>query len=148
MFTEIFTIEKNPTLQWHHIESSGVSNHRCLQCLLNCCFRHRWKKTSKLCVTGLCAGNSPQKRLVTWKMFPFDDIMWNLGILYTSCRANAMAGATSWHTFWHLATAVSQIFAQQCEHPQPTLSRRNLKPCSKLQSEFIWECPEVTYCTL
>ena len=22
-------------------------------------FKHRWKKTSKLCVTGLCAGNSP-----------------------------------------------------------------------------------------
>ena len=22
-------------------------------------FRHRWKKTSRLCITGLCAGNSP-----------------------------------------------------------------------------------------
>ena len=27
--------------------------------LLNCFFRRRSKKTSKLCVTGLCAGNSP-----------------------------------------------------------------------------------------
>ena len=24
-----------------------------------CLFRHRWKKTSKLCVTGFCAANSP-----------------------------------------------------------------------------------------
>ena len=28
-------------------------------CLLNCLFRHRSKKTSKLCVTRLYAGNSP-----------------------------------------------------------------------------------------
>ena len=28
-------------------------------CLLNCSFRRRSKKTSKLWVTGLCAGNSP-----------------------------------------------------------------------------------------
>ena len=30
-----------------------------LDCLLNCLFRHRSKKTSKLCVTGLCEGNPP-----------------------------------------------------------------------------------------
>ena len=28
-------------------------------CLLNCLFKRRSKKTSKLCVTGLCEGNSP-----------------------------------------------------------------------------------------
>ena len=37
----------------------GVSNHQPYDCLLNCLFRHRSKKTSKLCVTGLFAGNSP-----------------------------------------------------------------------------------------
>ena len=42
---------------------------------------HRSKKTSKLRVIGLCAGghrspvNSPQKGLVTRKMFPFDDVI-------------------------------------------------------------------------
>ena len=46
-------------LQWRHKERDGVSNHRRLRCLLNCCFRHRSKKTSNLRVTGLCAGNSP-----------------------------------------------------------------------------------------
>ena len=47
------------TLQWHHNEHDGVSNHRCLNCLLNCLFRHRSKKTSKLYVTGLCEGDPP-----------------------------------------------------------------------------------------
>ena len=41
------------TLQWHHNECDGVSNHRLLECLLNRLFRHRPKNTSKLHVTGL-----------------------------------------------------------------------------------------------
>ena len=47
------------TLQWRHNERSSVSNHQRLHCLLNCRFRRRSKKTSKLCVTGLFVGNSP-----------------------------------------------------------------------------------------
>ena len=46
------------TLWWRHNEHDGVSNHQPHDCLLNCLFRHRSKKTSKLCVTGLCEGNS------------------------------------------------------------------------------------------
>ena len=46
-------------LQWHHNERDGISNHRPHYCLLNCLFSRRSKKTSKLCVTGLCEGNSP-----------------------------------------------------------------------------------------
>ena len=38
-------------------------------------FRRRSKKTSQLRVTGLCAGNSQHKGPVTWKMFPFDDVV-------------------------------------------------------------------------
>ena len=37
----------------------SVSNHQPHDCLLNRLFRRRSKKTSKLRVTGLCAGNSP-----------------------------------------------------------------------------------------
>ena len=48
------------TLQWRHNERDGVSNHQPHDCLLNCLFRRRWKNTSKLCVTGLCAGPSPK----------------------------------------------------------------------------------------
>ena len=46
-------------LQWRHNERHGVSNHRRLDGLLNRLFRRRSNKTSKLCVTGLCEGNSP-----------------------------------------------------------------------------------------
>ena len=45
-------------LQWRHTECDGVSNNQPHECLLNRLFRHRWKKTSKLGVTGLCEGNS------------------------------------------------------------------------------------------
>ena len=48
-----------PTIKWCHNEGDGVSNHWLLYCLLNCWFRHRSKKTPKLCVTGFCEGNSP-----------------------------------------------------------------------------------------
>ena len=37
----------------------GVQNHQPHRCLLNRLFRRRSRKTSKLRVTGLCAGNSP-----------------------------------------------------------------------------------------
>ena len=39
-----------------HNEHDDVSNYRHLDCLLNCLFRRRSKKTSKLRVTGLCEG--------------------------------------------------------------------------------------------
>ena len=47
------------SLQWRHNEHNDVSNHQPHDCLLNGLFRHKWKKTSKLRVTGLCEGNSP-----------------------------------------------------------------------------------------
>ena len=47
------------TLQWRHNELDDVSNHQPYDCLLNRLFRRRSTKTSKLHVTGLCAGNSP-----------------------------------------------------------------------------------------
>ena len=46
-------------LQWRHNECDCVSNHQPHDCLLNRLFRQRSKKTLKLRVTGLCAGNSP-----------------------------------------------------------------------------------------
>ena len=69
------------SLQWRHNERDGVSNNQPHDCLLNCLFRRRSKKTSKLCVTGLCEGihwwpvNSPHKGPVTRKIFPFDDVI-------------------------------------------------------------------------
>ena len=47
------------SLQWRHNEHDSVSKHQPHDCLLSGLFKHRSKKTSKLRVTGLCAGNSP-----------------------------------------------------------------------------------------
>ena len=91
---QLFVSMDNYSLTWtirclHHsrfitmTSYYSVSNHQPHGCLLNRLFRRRWKKTSKLRVTGLCVGNSqgpvnsPHKGPVTRKMFPFDDvIMW------------------------------------------------------------------------
>ena len=68
-------------LLWRHNEHDSVSYHQPRGCLLDRLFRRRSKKTSKLRVTGLCAGNSPgpvnspHKGPVTRKMFPFDDVI-------------------------------------------------------------------------
>ena len=88
------------TLQWRHNECGGVSNHQRLHCLLNCWFRRRSKKTTKFRVIGLSAGNSPvtgefpTQRAVTWKMFPFDDVImiWPnyVALKAVSCRSIAM----------------------------------------------------------
>ena len=65
------------TSQWR----DGVSNHQHHGCLFNRLLRRRSKETSKLCVTGLCAGNSPvtgefpAQMEVTRKMFAFDDVI-------------------------------------------------------------------------
>ena len=45
-------------LQYRQNGRDSVSNHQPHHCLLNRQFRRRSKKTSKLRVTGLCAGNS------------------------------------------------------------------------------------------
>ena len=45
-------------VQWRHNLRDGVSKHQSHDCLFNCLFRRRSKKTSKLRVTGL-SGNSP-----------------------------------------------------------------------------------------
>ena len=45
-------------LLWRHNGHDGVSNHQPHHCLLNRSFGRRSKKTSKLCVTGPCEGNS------------------------------------------------------------------------------------------
>ena len=55
----LVTIKFASSLLWRHNGRHGVSNHQPHNCLLDCLFRRRSKKTSKLCVTGFCVGNSP-----------------------------------------------------------------------------------------
>ena len=45
-------------LEWRHNRRDSASNYQPHDCLPNRSFRHRWKKSSKLLVTGLYAGNS------------------------------------------------------------------------------------------
>ena len=70
----------------------GVSNHQPRHCLFIRLFRRRSKKTLKLRVTGLCAGNSPwpvnspHKWPVTLKMFPFVVVIMVTGEYFFGCH--------------------------------------------------------------
>ena len=71
-------------LRWRHNGRDSVSNHQPHDCLFNRLFGRRWKKTSKLRITVLSAGNSPgtgefpAQRPVTRKKFPFDDVIMSM----------------------------------------------------------------------
>ena len=47
------------SLQWRDNGRDDVSNHQPADCLFKRLLRHKPKKTSKLHVTGICAGNAP-----------------------------------------------------------------------------------------
>ena len=47
----------NITVNPRHNGRDGVSNHQPHDCLRNRLFGRRSKKSSKLCVTGICVGN-------------------------------------------------------------------------------------------
>ena len=78
-----YTYPNQFTFEWHLYERNGFSNHRRIDCLLNRLFRRRSKKTSKLCVTGLCEGNPPvtggfpSQRASNAAMSPSDDVIWH-----------------------------------------------------------------------
>ena len=78
----------------------SVSNHQPRDCLLNRLFRHRSKKTPKLRVAGLCAGNSPEtgefphKWPVTRKIFPFDDVIMHIAIQIAFCCVQQILAET------------------------------------------------------
>ena len=51
-FCYVVVLFVTKVLQWRHNDRDGVSDHRCLDCLLNRLFRGRSKKTTKPRVTG------------------------------------------------------------------------------------------------
>ena len=57
--SHVYLLDSVPSLLWRHNGRNGVLNHQPDESLLNRPCRRRSKKTSKLCVTGLCARNSP-----------------------------------------------------------------------------------------
>ena len=96
--TQVYETIPDRTLKWRHNVRHSVSNYQHYDCSLNRLFGRRSKKTSKLHVTGLCAGihrwpvNSLYKWPVTRKMFPFDDVIMDKGLSisysYTYYRYN------------------------------------------------------------
>ena len=79
-------------LQWRHDERDGVWNHQPRDCFFHRLFMRRSRKTSKLRVTGLCAGNSPvigefpAQRTSNAGMFPFDDVIMQCQHTYITHR--------------------------------------------------------------
>ena len=69
------------TLQWRHNERDGVSNYQPQDCLLNHLFKTQIKENIKAVSLAFVRGihrwpvNSQHKGPVTWKMFPFDDVI-------------------------------------------------------------------------
>ena len=59
MDSRMFDVVSVKQPQWRHNGRDSASNHQSSHCLLNSLFKRRSKKTPKLRVTGLCAGNSP-----------------------------------------------------------------------------------------
>ena len=108
------------TLQWRQNGRGSVSNHQPRDCFLNRWFRRRSKKTSKLCVTGLCAWNSPGTGEFPAQMasnaenVPFDDVImkWRDGyyaqITYHACKCTTICQNWSWippillSILWHI----------------------------------------------
>ena len=85
---------------WRHNDHGVVSNHQPHDCILNRLFRRWSKKTSKLCVPGLCAGNSPgsvnspHKEPVTREMVPFDDVI----MIFVPQNGSFLLGLVILHT--------------------------------------------------
>ena len=63
--------------------NDGVSNHQPRHCLLSRLFRRRSKKTYKLRVTGLCAGNSDEFHAQTTSNTDNVSIWWRLHVWAT-----------------------------------------------------------------
>ena len=91
---------KMRTLRWRQNEHDGVSNHRRHNCLLNRLFR---PKISKLCVTGLCEGNSPvTSEFPTQRASNAENVsIWWRHHEYEACNPGYIIG-TSTPTPYHL----------------------------------------------
>ena len=95
------------TSQW----VDGVSNHLPHDYLLNRLFRHRSKKTSKLCVTGLCAGNSPGTGEIPAQMASNAEnvsIWWrHHDFFHGTHKGRIMATPSAWGMMWDGVSFVS-----------------------------------------
>ena len=95
------------TLRWRHNDHAGVSNHQPHGCLLNRLFRRKSKKTSKLRVTGLCAGNSPGTGEFPAQMASYAE---NVSIWWRHHASIPLWSHCSGGTKFQLEDVLSQVF--------------------------------------
>ena len=139
--------ESRVSLQWRHNGHDGVSNHQPNDCLFYHLFKHRSKKTSKLRVTGICEGNSPEtgefphKGPVTRKMFPFDDVIMlvELRVMPKYTRGKGRKHGSGWN-IWSVVRGARMCGAalrprQNCRNYTDDISK-----CI-----FEWKCSNFAY---
>ena len=138
------------SLQWRHNGHDNVSNHQPHDCLLNRLFRCRSKKTSKLRITGFCAGNSPgpvnspHKWPVTRKVFPFDNVIMLVEEINT-CNIDVILQKE--HSF----NALTVDFRPWCIKPHLYHKFMHLKESKWLQNQatrqpYLYHMPCTNWC--
>ena len=130
------------SLHWRHNDHGGVSNHQPHDCLLNRLFSRRSKKTSKLRVTGLCAGKSPgpvispHKGTVRRKMFSFDDVI--VWVIFTNhdwiiiLADSGLSLSRHLHYCWHISncTFLNRLHRHLIQNIKKSIQERHLKMSS------------------
>ena len=151
---KILQIGSHWTFHWRHNWYDSVSNHQPRDCLLDCLFRCRPKKTSKLRVTawplwveftGDRWFNCPHKRPVTRKMFPFDDVImnWNKPVkpfkIVVFYRAQHVNQIVYMLRAWSLSTNAGLVFYSRLFRTKQLLV---------LIITFLWnKCEYILYIT-
>ena len=140
------------SLHWRHDGRDSVSNHQPHDCLLNRLFRRRSKKTLKLRVTGLCAGNSPvtgefpaqmasnAENISIWWRHPDDDATHNnhrhLPKLRGICRVNSLWPSDA---IWRHRTRSTLVQSLACCLTAPS---HYLNQCWLIISEVLCQSHE------
>ena len=117
------------SLQWRHNYHNCVSNHQPHDCSLKRLFGRRSKKTWKLCVTGLCAVNSPEAG-----EFPAQMIS-NAENVSISWRHHASSPARKVSETWGMRYRVdvrSSFYRLLCIHYIVTETKWSMCSCGKI----------------
>ena len=100
------------SLQWRHNGLDGVSNHQPRDCLFSRLIRRRSKKTSKLRVTGLCAGNSPVAGEFPAHKWP---VTRKISIWWRHNDFSTKAASVSADMIWYFVSSV-RCYTREIQH--------------------------------